>query len=612
MDFQIQFRDGPARMGQLKIKEESICTPEILYIQTSQLQAPTFSRILLTQEPIKTTQPVIQIGRSIFSTQKNNERKPACLDQYLLYPKDVIREMHSDAVKQNTNTPCYLIPGKKELIPDLRRKKDTTLCIVSDAIQLFNQQSYFVDFITTLRQQIGYTTPLYLPCVGDPTSIALLAYMGVDLFDSFPAIMAARNEIFLFQTGYYSKDHLHENPCRCPTCAIKKDVSSMNYDEILQHNYTMLDSEIQLVRNAIRTGSLRELVEIRVRTRPHLAALLHILDLNQYEFLEERTPLIRKQPLIATTKDALLRPEIRRFQYRVLHRYEKPRSAKILVLLPCSAKKPYSFSKSHQLFRECITRQVNPFVVHELILTSPLGLVPRELELTYPAKNYDIAVTGHWDEDEKKMIRTMLQEYLKHNCYDAVIVHLPAAMRLFVCDILEKPWVTCEDSPTSETSLSTLSQALEKLTSSFDRVRLQTRLYENMQSLAGYQFGSPLADHLMKESTVIGKYPYLKIMQKGTQLGMLTEERGFLSLTLEGANRLGDAEQYWVEIAGDFTLKGSVFAPGIIDADDSIRIGDEVIIRKNDTVCGVGVALMNGKEMTESSHGEAVKIRHHI
>jgi archaeosine synthase len=116
----------------------------------------------------------------------------------------------------------------------------------------------------------------------------------------------------------------------------------------------------------------------------------------------------------------------------------------------------------------------------------------------------------------------------------------------------------------------------------------------------------------MKESTVIWKYPYLKIMQKGTQRGMLTEERGLLSLTLEGANRLGDAEQYWVEIADDFTLKGSVFAPGIIDADDSIRIGDEVLVRKNDTVCGVGVALMNGKEMTESSHGEAVKIRHHI
>ncbi len=100
-------------------------------------------------------------------------------------------------------------------------------------------------------------------------------------------------------------------------------------------------------------------------------------------------------------------------------------------------------------------------------------------------------------------------------------------------------------------------------------------------------------------------------MEGNTQLGMLTEERGLLSLTMDGANRLGGTEQYWVEISDDFTLKGSVFAPGIKDADDSIRIGDEVLVKKKDRLCGVGVALMNGKEMKESTHGEAVKIRHH-
>jgi predicted RNA-binding protein len=52
-------------------------------------------------------------------------------------------------------------------------------------------------------------------------------------------------------------------------------------------------------------------------------------------------------------------------------------------------------------------------------------------------------------------------------------------------------------------------------------------------------------------------------MQKNTQLGMVTEERGLISLTMEGGERLASAEQYWVEIFDDFTLKGSVFAPGI-------------------------------------------------
>lgn len=93
---------------------------------------------------------------------------------------------------------------------------------------------------------------------------------------------------------------------------------------------------------------------------------------------------------------------------------------------------------------------------------------------------------------------------------------------------------------------------------------------------------------------------------------MLTEERGLLSLTMAGAERLLDAGQYYVEIYDDFTLKGSVFAPGVKTADKSIRIGDEVIVNKHKQLCGVGVALMNGTEMTQATQGEAVKIRHHL
>ncbi len=82
-------------------------------------------------------------------------------------------------------------------------------------------------------------------------------------------------------------------------------------------------------------------------------------------------------------------------------------------------------------------------MVHEVILTSPLGLVPRELELTYPASNYDIAVTGYWDEDEKKMMRTLIQKYLQKNVYDATIMHIPPAMQTFVRDLLKNPRITC-------------------------------------------------------------------------------------------------------------------------------------------------------------------------
>jgi len=613
MNFRVQHKDGPARIGQLSVGKKEVMTPAILFLQTVRHQAPPFADIVLTNASVKTKKPSIRIGESIFSSEKTTRRTNASTDKYLVYPKDVSEELHRCSVKTNSkNMDCYIVPGKKEIIPEAVKKNNAMIFIVANAVQLSTQQTYFVEFITQLRENVGYEKLIYVPCVGDPTSIALFTYMGVDLFDSFSAIMAARNETFLFPTGASKKNELHELPCTCPICTKTDIVSEMGYDEILAHNYYALFAEIKQVRNAILSGSLRELVETRVRARPSLAAMLRIMDLSQYPFLEKRTPIVRKQTLIATTKDALTRPEIRRFQERVIQRYEKPRSTKILLLLPCSAKKPYSFSKSHRLYHERLLGIDNPQVVHEVILTSPLGLVPRELELTYPASMYDIAVTGHWDEDEKKMIRMLLGQYLQMNTYDTVIMHLPRALQEFIVDLVKNPVSTCKDIPTSPESLDELSDVLRKTTRVYDTVGQLDRAYENIRALACYQFGGTIAGQLLKDCVIRGKYPYQKIIKNNRQLGMITQERGLISLTLDGAEQLSQSSNYWVEVSTDFSLKGSVFAPGVKDADESIRIGDEVIIKKHGKVAGVGVAMMNGTEMKESRHGEAVKTRHHI
>lgn len=611
MDFHSHNRDGPARTGCLTFDKKTVMTPTILFLQTSRLRAPDFSDTLLTQGRMKTNKPTVRIGESVFSKRTKKGHSDFAIEDYLIYPRDVPMELHRSVQHMNKNNEYCIVPAKKELLPNLLQDNDATFFIVSDALQLYSQQTQCVEFITTLRQTIGYNKVLYLPCVGDPTSIALLTYMGVDLFDSCSAIRAARNDMFLFPTGLHKKNDLIELPCGCPSCSKNNDAKTMGYDEILQHNYHMLSYEIKEVRNAIIAGSLRELVEIRVRSSPHLSSLLRLLDLNHYPFLEERTPVVRKHPLIATTKDALLRPETRRFQERVIQRFEKPASTKILLLLPCSAKKPYSFSKSHALFRECLKQQANQSIVHEVILTSPLGLVPRELELTYPASSYDTTVTGHWDEDEKIMIRALLTTYLQNNRYDATIMHIQSSMQSFVRDLVTNPLISCKDSPTSADSLDELSRALHMVTQQYPRVNPHRREYENITALASYQFGHTLAPLLMKDCTISGKYPYQKIMDRNTQLGMVTEGRGLISLTMAGAERLADAEQYWVEIDDDVPLKGSVLAPGVKDADDSIRIGDEVLVRKNRHLCGVGVALMNGNEMIQAMFGEAVKLRHH-
>jgi archaeosine synthase len=502
------------------------------------------------------------------------------------------------------DTPRFKSPDFAEAIISKKKRTDKPTLILeglnSDICVLkkpFLKKS-LLSFIIESREK-SYQKALYLPGKADPSNIALLTYMGVDLFDSLQAILAARKGEILFPHGRYIFKELKEIPCSCPYCS-----SQMDFLQLLNHNLLSMLNEIKQVRNSIRHGNLRELVELRVRANPSLAALLRMLDLEYYSFLEERVPVIRKGKLLATSKDSLFRPEVRRFRDRILKRYKKPRCTRVLLLLPCSAKKPYSFSKSHRLFQKVLFGLKNPYVVHEVILTSPLALVPREIELTYPASSYDIPVTGQWDEEEKKMIRTALKEYLDCNRYEKVVMHLNMD---FIHDLLPNPYYTCVDTPTSKRSLEKLSSVLKELTESYTPVSALDRFYENVKSLACYQFGERNAEELLKESKIEGRYPYLKIMGK-SQLGVLTKERGLISLTLEGAKRI--KEGYWVKMEDDFSLKGSLLAPGVKDADESIRIGEEVVIFKDGEVRGVGVAEMNGKEMKESCYGEAVKIRH--
>ena len=59
-------------------------------------------------------------------------------------------------------------------------------------------------------------------------------------------------------------------------------------------------------------------------------------------------------------------------------------------------KKTYRLSKSHGQF----LRAIGSTGCHEVMMTSPLGLVPKDLEDVWPAANYDVPVTGDWSSDE--------------------------------------------------------------------------------------------------------------------------------------------------------------------------------------------------------------------
>ena len=202
MQFSIKNRDGPARIGELLIEDKIVATPNILFVNTSRTKAPNFADILITNDNQKIKKPTIRIGNSAFSSLADRDGGELSTNNYLIYPKDAPKELHLGSIKYNKKTyECCIIPANTEVISDILKDNDASLFVVANSLQLLSQQSKFVEFMTELRKKIGYQRMIYLPCIGKPSSFALLAYMGVDFFDSISTIISARNEILLFPTG---------------------------------------------------------------------------------------------------------------------------------------------------------------------------------------------------------------------------------------------------------------------------------------------------------------------------------------------------------------------------------------------------------------------------
>lgn len=481
---------------------------------------------------------------------------------------------------------CVLrLPYKGQAIPE-----ECEIVAVPNAFELRRNPRKLVETITEIREAAGFGRLLYLSGIAEPSTIALLVYMGVDLFDETLPLSAGMMGIRMFPEG---------------EAETGEDSSKVNC--------SVMAEECVKTSAFIMAGRLRELADQRSVSSPQSVALLRLFDDQGYGYQEETAPLTGSK-FSCNTVQSLRRPDNERYRRRISERYEKPEHKRILLLLPCSARKPYHTSRSHKAFSSAVHTGDHDVLVHEVILTSPLGLVPRELDVFYPANSYDIPVTREWNCSEKEMIRSMLKELISQK-YDRIVCHFPDFG--MINDLADMELTVIDGDPTSRDSLDSLDKALRAAAEGMENPGYMTDRRETVRSILKFQFGKNVASAIMDDDTfATGKYPYWKIIRENpadrtekTQLGMLTPERGMISLTLEGAEILADAGHAVVNMT-DFELKGNLFAVGVLDADSDIRIGDEAVIIRNGKVAGVGVAEMCGREMVQTDRGMAVRVRH--
>ena len=524
-----------------------------------------------------------------------------------------------------SHSPCNCATGEVVHPMQTAAPEKHDLYVIGAAALLENQARLLVDTVLKLKNNTSPDTALYAPALATPENLAVLIYLGVDLVDDTAAIIKGYQDRYLTRDGEKPIDRLREFPCACEICTkigTPEQLRSMAGPErarlITHHNIIKLDEELRLVRECILDGVLRDYVEKQCRSLPYLTAVLRLLD-QEHTYLEERTPTMRKNTLIANTAESQNRVEVTRFAERVLSRFAPPdpSDTNTLVILPCSARKPYSNSRSHAKFIDALSgyrRQV-----HEIILTSPLGVVPRELETIYPAAHYDIAVTGQWGLDETAWVASCLRRYLEKHAYENIIAHVSGGFAE-VCRAVEQDLgiritysVINGRSPLADDSLARMREAVVSgvsLQPAKSRAELKSRnkifRLRTVRAIADYQFGSGVGeqlipDHAQIKSSRSGYWIFVDGVRIASSSGY-----GTISLTLAGA-ALMPPDIYRVRI-DDFLPKGSVLAPGVIEADPQIRQMDEVIVQGSMAI-GVGRAQMSGPEMVGSSRGLAVDLR---
>lgn len=478
------------------------------------------------------------------------------------------------------------------------------LYVISKANFLGRNSEAFVRAVTGAREKVPPDAAIYAPALATPSNLSMLVYSGVDMVDDVPCRALGYSDVYMTLEGGYKIEELEELPCSCKVCASQK-LKDMGRRErfpfLAEHNLIKLSEEARKIKWLIRSGKIREYVEKQCRMSAWQVEVLRLLDAHP-TYMERRAPIARTCTMLASSMETLRRAEIRRFAERVAARFSSDR--RTLVLLPCSARKPYSRSPSHRKFIQALGKYRD--FIQEVIITSPLGVVPRELEMTYPAAHYDVPVTGYWDAEERKWVESCLESYLQKNKHERVIGHLDGAYRE-VCEKVTSGLgieveYTAADGATSPESLKKLGDAVERECGL--QGEKKNYIERVLVAVADYQFGNGAGEKLFGPTqTKFRSRPVYGAKGIATLNGY-----GLLSLTLEGAKRLADMNSYQVEI-DDFVPMGSILAPGVIKADENIRVNDEVIVHGR-RVFGVGRAVMSGWEMVSSERGAAVKMRY--
>jgi len=288
--------------------------------------------------------------------------------------------------------------------------------------QIMEEYDYpaLVDMVVAAKRNLPPERPLHLFGAGHPMMLALAVALGCDLFDSAAYALFAKDGRYMTATRTIRLEDLTELPCSCPVCTEHDldgllELPKMEREGLLaRHNLYVTVEEVRVIKQAIREGSLWELLETRCRSHPKLYEGFKRLSFHS-DYLETNDPVLGKKVrgLFLYDNVSTFRPEVVRHRRRIAERYRRPEKKDVLVLLPTPNEKPFNRSR---VFREVRERLRGREDIHVCFYGGPFGVIPSELAETFPLSQYESSngLGGNWGED--------LLSFIKKNKYKKAII----------------------------------------------------------------------------------------------------------------------------------------------------------------------------------------------
>lgn len=472
-----------------------------------------------------------------------------------------------------------------------------------------------------------------------PKYYPMLVYLGFDVIDATYLFILSCDNFYNIDEKLIPLYKMRFLPCSCKFCqSISPEMLQQKQNEenlvfLYRHNLLSALSYMNKVKQYLTTEDFRELVEKSSLNDSYLTSMLKVLDREYFDTIRQYTPLYQKLKKISCPSElSFHRPDFHEFRQRVVNNFTPEKFTNLIVLFPCSAKKPYSSSKSHKKLMRILrdTAKSKFPKIQEFILTSPLGVIPRQLENIYPANSYDISVTGLWSEEEIQITSDMLIAFLsKYPNTIPIIAHVEENYRSIIERAQEHLQFNIYYTDTSlgvtnEKALISLEKMIEKFIGTFD-VKEETPILSKKTSsetrkisaIIDYYFGKNFSKEIITKNVKIIKHKNKDLQfvyDKNTNklIGKFRQSTGQFLLTIKAVENLLSLDKINnVIIFNGECIKGStLFRPGILEYGSDLQPNDLVVILNNsrDKVIGMGTMLVGTVFIKNSKTGRIVDI----